>query len=314
MIRRPSSRGSERCSRRPYYSRLLLRGIVRSDCAAASGGAAVALPRFRRPGRNGPSLARWLRSLARLTRRGAQVFCSKRRLGVQHVSKTATIVRDGGQGLRDRVTRSPEGREEPESPIEQAIKRVEIANDEALSHYAPRVYEGRITLFRSDRVPAAFHGDPTMGWKSLAGGGVDIHEIPGDCPNVVDEPDVRILAEKLAACCRPASAERRQKAADRPRLLQRSASRAGARLLPGDWSTILGDPRARHGAMEPRQPGCWRSAFVLNGRLHRDCPWATPVPHPASSHVVRPYRCDATPVVGRTRALPETGRAAPSCL
>jgi thioesterase domain-containing protein len=114
--------------------------------------------------------------------------------------RATTLLQDGWGALRSRIAGASAGPEDPDSPIERAIKQVESANDAALHGYEPRVYPGWITLFRSARVPAAFHGDPTMGWKPLAADGIRIHEIAGDRPNIVDEPDVRILAEKLRAC------------------------------------------------------------------------------------------------------------------
>ena len=36
--------------------------------------------------------------------------------------------------------------------------------------------------------------------RRSAGGGVETHEIPGDHVTVLDEPNVRVLAEKLRAC------------------------------------------------------------------------------------------------------------------
>ncbi len=153
------------------------------------------------PGRL-PTPLRWMRSLSRRIRFEAHQLtlqpAGHRRRYVMR--RAATILQDGWQAMRSRAARAPEADGSPESPIEQAIKRVETAIDDALTSYEPGVYPGRITLFRSPRVPAGFHGDPTMGWKPLAAGGVHIHEIPGDRPNVVDEPDVRILAKKLQAC------------------------------------------------------------------------------------------------------------------
>ena len=86
------------------------------------------------------------------------------------------------------------------SYMDQAIQQVEAAHWEAVEKYVPRVYPGRVTLFRAARVSARFIFDPTYGWAPLAGGGLDIVEIPGERPTIVDEPDVRILAEQLRRC------------------------------------------------------------------------------------------------------------------
>jgi thioesterase domain-containing protein len=38
------------------------------------------------------------------------------------------------------------------------------------------------------------------GWQTLAPNGVEVHEIPGDHINIIKEPHVRSLAEKLSEC------------------------------------------------------------------------------------------------------------------
>jgi thioesterase domain-containing protein len=119
-----------------------------------------------------------------LARRGANY-------ALDHWNATLTFAKDMSTRAR------------PQSPVEQTIRRIAAANDLAIAHYEPAVYPGRITLFRAARVPAMFHGDPTLGWRPLAPGGVEVHEIKNTGPTILDEPDVRILAEKLRACLGP---------------------------------------------------------------------------------------------------------------
>ena len=42
--------------------------------------------------------------------------------------------------------------------------------------------------------------DPTLGWSEWAAGGVEVHLVPGNHANLVYEPHVEVLAEKLRAC------------------------------------------------------------------------------------------------------------------
>ena len=42
------------------------------------------------------------------------------------------------------------------------------------------------------------HGDPSLGWESLAAGGLEVAETPGDHYSILREPQVRSLAERLA--------------------------------------------------------------------------------------------------------------------
>lgn len=79
---------------------------------------------------------------------------------------------------------------------------VEEANKQAARNYVLRVYPGRVTVFRAIHQPApeGWDIDPQMGWGELAGGGLDIHDVPGNHDSMFREPHARVLAEKLRAC------------------------------------------------------------------------------------------------------------------
>ncbi|MGH7825286.1 MAG: non-ribosomal peptide synthetase [Candidatus Binatia bacterium] len=74
------------------------------------------------------------------------------------------------------------------------------AMSEAARKYEPYVYPGRITLLRATKLPPGGSGDPQLGWEKLAGGGLEVHEIPGYFAHTLLEPRVRPVAEKLKAC------------------------------------------------------------------------------------------------------------------
>lgn len=77
--------------------------------------------------------------------------------------------------------------------IEDQIKK-------AHAMYQPRVYSGKMTLFRASNQPLGIQPDETLGWGELVAGGIEIYEVPGHHGSVVSEPYVGVLAEKLAAC------------------------------------------------------------------------------------------------------------------
>jgi thioesterase domain-containing protein len=80
--------------------------------------------------------------------------------------------------------------------LRRALMQVEIACEQAQAAYVPRVYPGRIILFRSrDRRPT--HRDPRTGWSAYAGRGLEIYEIAGDHYNILLEPQVRLVARQL---------------------------------------------------------------------------------------------------------------------
>lgn len=80
--------------------------------------------------------------------------------------------------------------------LRQAV--VNETHSTAAYRYTPQNYAGRITLF------SAAHGRTNnkgtlYRWQQLAGGGLEIHQVPGD-HDVVMEPGVTVLAERLRAC------------------------------------------------------------------------------------------------------------------
>src|SRR5207245_2599891 len=88
----------------------------------------------------------------------------------------------------------------PEISVAEARRLLEVlrANLRALHGYLPAGYPGLVTLFRSAGA-AAPPPDPTYGWRPLATGGVEVHEVPGDHYSIVREPHVGVLSDLLRA-------------------------------------------------------------------------------------------------------------------
>jgi len=79
------------------------------------------------------------------------------------------------------------------------LRNIEGLNFLAAREYVPRVYPGRVALFwASGDLTTSF--DLLDGWRSLASGGVDVHEISGNHINIVQEPHVQALADELRLC------------------------------------------------------------------------------------------------------------------
>jgi amino acid adenylation domain-containing protein len=79
------------------------------------------------------------------------------------------------------------------------LRNIEELNFAAVKDYVPQVYPGRATLFlASDDLTAAF--DVEEGWKCLVTGGLEKIRVSGNHLDIVKEPHVRTLAEKLRAC------------------------------------------------------------------------------------------------------------------
>ncbi len=75
--------------------------------------------------------------------------------------------------------------------------RVDKSFDQALAEYYPEKYQGRITIFVPNRLPAGFTDPQTYGFGEIAAGGLARHEIPAYPRGTLVEPYVRILAEKM---------------------------------------------------------------------------------------------------------------------
>jgi thioesterase domain-containing protein len=86
------------------------------------------------------------------------------------------------------------------------ILRVYQANSQATLNYVPQVYPNSITLLRTSIQSSIAHQDPTLGWSQLAGGGVELHRVPGNHLTMLRKPYVQVLAEQLTACIDKAQA------------------------------------------------------------------------------------------------------------
>ena len=84
-------------------------------------------------------------------------------------------------------------------PFPEALQDILYAqqNLDANRVYVPQIYPGRILFLkaRDQRVSVEFDGDPRSGWGEFSAGGVEVHEIPGDHVGMLQEPNVRALAE-----------------------------------------------------------------------------------------------------------------------
>jgi thioesterase domain-containing protein/acyl carrier protein len=84
-------------------------------------------------------------------------------------------------------------------PLPRALQDIKELNSLAVRQYVPQVYGGHVTLFwASTDLRASV--DFVEGWRSLAGGGIDVHEIPGTHLDIVKDPHVSELAAKLSSC------------------------------------------------------------------------------------------------------------------
>lgn len=84
-------------------------------------------------------------------------------------------------------------------PLPQMLKDIKEFNSLAVRAYTPKVYDGKVTLFWAS-ADLRTSIDLVEGWRALAGGGIEVHEIPGSHLDIIKEPHVGDLANKLSSC------------------------------------------------------------------------------------------------------------------
>ncbi|HUR81387.1 MAG TPA: amino acid adenylation domain-containing protein, partial [Thermoanaerobaculia bacterium] len=89
--------------------------------------------------------------------------------------------------------------EKLQRPLPVSLRDVQQANYLALRKYKPRLYAGEVAFFYAEKEPEGFTREKQEGWALLAEGGVISEKVGGDHLTMLDEPHVRVLAERLEA-------------------------------------------------------------------------------------------------------------------
>lgn len=88
-------------------------------------------------------------------------------------------------------------------PLSRRFAKIGTVRDINLfvaSRYRASAYGGPITIFRSSR-RAAWHGDDElMGWGGLLRGRTEYIDVPGGHDNLLNEPEVQVLAKEMDRC------------------------------------------------------------------------------------------------------------------
>jgi thioesterase domain-containing protein/acyl carrier protein len=115
-------------------------------------------------------------------------------------------------------------------PLPQWIGTIEDVNRFAAAHYSPKLYTGRLTVFRA--APDRASMDSQLGWGRVATE-VEVHEITGDHNEITEEPHVRVLAAKLSRSLHETNLAREQSRRAAPAAEDaRDPSLVGAHLPP----------------------------------------------------------------------------------
>ncbi len=83
---------------------------------------------------------------------------------------------------------------------ELLLLNLNLANSQARQTYLPSVYPGKLTLLVCGQMNRELGNEDDLGWKKLALGGVEIHKLNGSHTTIMEEPDVKLVAEELHSC------------------------------------------------------------------------------------------------------------------
>jgi amino acid adenylation domain-containing protein len=85
------------------------------------------------------------------------------------------------------------------------LVKVLDCNVQAAKEYQPQIFAGKATLFWSEYQSWYIKKHPTLGWGDLLTDGLDMQQIPGNHTTLMQEPHVRVLAEKLKSSIQEAA-------------------------------------------------------------------------------------------------------------
>ncbi len=88
-------------------------------------------------------------------------------------------------------------------PLPPVLQNIEELNFAAVKDFEPQVYSGDVMLFLASDLTADY--DSKDGWRELVRGQIETHTIPGNHLNIIKEPGVHVLAEKLRESLNKAS-------------------------------------------------------------------------------------------------------------
>ena len=134
------------------------------------------------------------RAIARMSLAGKLAFIFDR--GIRKLSVIILVNKERLQKLAYKILSK---RKEVVAPNYRAL-HVRETNDQAMRDYRPRLYPGKLTLFRAENPNEGYEFDSQLGWGGLATEGLEIHDVPGEHETIFKEPNVQILAAAMREC------------------------------------------------------------------------------------------------------------------
>ncbi len=118
------------------------------------------------------------------------------------VTRISNILRRSGQALK----RALGFKTSVTGSLARALQEIHGVHSAAERTYVPKTYPGRVTLFWCSNYPVRSYYDTRLGWCDVAGGGLEVHMIPGDHMSMLEPGNVEALAAELTSCLHRARA------------------------------------------------------------------------------------------------------------
>jgi aspartate racemase len=93
------------------------------------------------------------------------------------------------------------------SSLGRATKRLREAHKQAVLHYRPRPYQGKVVQLMCAEGSQRSYEDRRLAWSSVVSSGLEVQIVPGNHLSMVEEPHVRVLAKELEIRLRRAGGE-----------------------------------------------------------------------------------------------------------
>jgi len=105
-------------------------------------------------------------------------------------------VKGHAKSIVDRFTRNNRA----VSVLPAVLQKVRAANALAEASYVPRYYPGHVVQLWCTEIPTRSYKDRRLAWSEVAGGGLEVHVIPGNHMTMLEDPHLGVLSEKLRVC------------------------------------------------------------------------------------------------------------------
>lgn len=119
---------------------------------------------------------------------------------------TRNLLKGGVQGVvRRAVALAKQGVNEQLPPGYKPHEHLGVHDARLRRSYVPKSYAGGLTLFKAGNTNDFYrtYGPPEDSWRRFVTGPVEVHSVPGSHLGILEEPHVRLLAEKLNALLPP---------------------------------------------------------------------------------------------------------------